>query len=106
VLTSAQAACPPGGTVEYSAPEVFQGQVSERTDQFALAVTYCQLRSGRLPFRDSPADFDRSYLRPNPDLSLLTPRERPVITRALAPLPRDRWQSCAELVARLRACTW
>jgi serine/threonine protein kinase len=106
LLTSPQSVCPSGGTVEYSAPEVFQGQVSERTDQYSLAVTYCHLRTGRLPFPDSPADFDRSYVRPTPDLSLLSCRERPVIARALAPLPRDRWRSCTDLVARLRACTW
>src|SRR5205823_6311166 len=32
------------GTLEYAAPEVFQGRLSEWTDQYALAVTYCLLR--------------------------------------------------------------
>src|SRR5262249_14214956 len=42
------------GTPDYAAPEVFQARVSDRTDQYALAVCYCQLRGGRLPFPDSP----------------------------------------------------
>src|SRR5438445_671717 len=37
------------GTLAYTAPEVFQGRLSDWTDQFSLGVTYCELRSGRLP---------------------------------------------------------
>jgi serine/threonine protein kinase len=104
LLTSPLTPCPPGGTVAYSAPEIFRGQVSQHTDQYALAVTYCQLRGGRVPFTNSPVCYDRSYVRPTPDLSMVPARERPVVARALAPLPGDRWRSCGELVARLLAC--
>jgi serine/threonine protein kinase len=90
------------GTTAYCAPEVFQGRLSDRTDQYALAVTYCQLRTGRLPFHDSPKHFTRSYVRPAPDLAMLSDVERPLIARALAPVPMDRWRSCGELVAQLR----
>src|SRR5262249_814084 len=45
------------GTPAYAAPELFQGWLSDRTDQYALAVTYYQLRTGRLPFPDTPATF-------------------------------------------------
>jgi serine/threonine protein kinase, bacterial len=103
LLTASPEVCPPGGTVEYSAPEVFQGQVSSRTDQYALAVTYCHLRGGRLPFRDSPAAFEHSYTRPDPDLSMLPAGERPLVAQALAPLPRDRWPCCTEFIKRLAA---
>ena len=48
------------GTLDYTAPEVFQGRLSDWTDQYALAVTYCQLRGGRLPFPDTPPNFNRS----------------------------------------------
>jgi serine/threonine protein kinase len=89
------------GTLAYTAPEVFQGRLSDHTDQYALAVSYCQLRGGQLPFPDTPAQFDRSYVRPRPDLSMLTPPEQPILGRALAPVPQDRWPSCAELIAQL-----
>src|SRR5207237_1423369 len=42
------------GTPNYAAPEVFQGRINDRTDQYALAVSYCELRGGRLPFADTP----------------------------------------------------
>ena len=89
------------GTPEYMAPEVFQGQLSEWTDQYALAVTYCLLRSGRLPFPNVPATFRPDYVKPAPDLSMLPERERRIIARALAPVPQDRWRSCGELIAEL-----
>jgi serine/threonine protein kinase len=91
------------GTLDYAAPEVFQGQLTERTDQYALAISYCRLRGGRLPFTDSPASFRCDYVRPEPNLMMLSAAERPVIARALAPFPQDRWPSCSELVTRLTA---
>jgi serine/threonine protein kinase len=91
------------GTLSYAAPEIFQGWLSDRSDQFALAVTYLQLRTGVLPFPDSPSCFRATYHRPAPDLSGLTPAERPIITRALAAVPQDRWPSCAEMMRRLTA---
>jgi serine/threonine protein kinase len=89
------------GTLNYCAPEIFQGRLSSQTDQYALAVTYCLLRGGRLPFHDTPSTFQTSYTRPLPDLTMLSPEERPVITRALHPVPQNRWPSCGELMARL-----
>jgi serine/threonine protein kinase, bacterial len=92
------------GTLDYTAPEVFQRQLSDRTDQYALAVTYCQLRGNRLPFTDTPPKFERTYIRPAPDLSMLTPEEATIIARALAPVPQNRWPSCVEMMRRLTLC--
>jgi len=89
------------GTLHYAASEVFQGWLSERTDQFALAVSYVQLRCGKLPFKDTPSTFVKGYVRPAPDLSLLEPWEWPIIKRALAPVPQDRWPSCSEFIDQL-----
>jgi serine/threonine-protein kinase len=93
------------GTPAYAAPEVFQGYLSNRTDQYALAVCYCLLRSGQFPFADTPSDFQSDYTRPTPDLGMLAPGERPVVTRALAPVPEDRWPSCGEMVTKLQRVT-
>ncbi|MBM4067943.1 MAG: serine/threonine protein kinase [Planctomycetes bacterium] len=91
------------GTTAYAAPEVFEGRLSDWTDQFALAVTYCELRSGRLPFPRSPSRFGRSYFRPEADLSILSGGEIPVIRRALARVPQDRWRTCGEMMTQLVA---
>ncbi len=89
------------GTLDYAAPEVFHGWLSDRTDQYALAVTYCHLRSGQLPFHDTPSRFREDYVRSMPDLAGMYPEERAVIMRALNPVPQDRWPSCSELVGQL-----
>lgn len=89
------------GTAAYAAPELFQGWLSDRTDQYALAVTYCQLRTGRLPFHETPQKVEPNYVRPAPDLSLLSPAERPILARALCPVPQDRWPTCADMMTRL-----
>jgi serine/threonine protein kinase len=93
------------GTPAYAAPEVFQGRVSDRTDQYALAVCYCLLRGGRLPFPDAPPDFQPGYVRPAPDLTMLPEAERPAVARALAPVPPERWRSCGELIGELARVT-
>jgi serine/threonine protein kinase len=92
------------GTLDYAAPEVFQGRLSDATDQYALAVTYCQLRGGRFPFADTPDQFRRDYVRPDPDLTMLDAAERPVIARSLSHVPQQRWATCKELIAQLRRC--
>jgi serine/threonine protein kinase len=89
------------GTLAYTAPEVFQGRLSNWTDQYSLAVTYCELRGGALPFPENPPTFQTAYIRPAPDLSMLPPRERPIIARALAPVPQNRWPLCSELMHQL-----
>jgi serine/threonine protein kinase, bacterial len=95
------------GTWNYLAPELFRGILSDRTDQYSLAITYCQLRTGRLPFPDlgsGKVPKTKTYSRPAPDLSTLSAPERPIIARALGPVPQDRWHSCTELIERLSNC--
>jgi serine/threonine protein kinase len=92
------------GTPAYAAPEVFQGSLTGWTDQYALAVCYCQLR-GSLPFQDTPSTFDPLYTRPNPDLSVLTPDEQPALARALSPVPEQRWPTCKQFIKELHIRT-
>ncbi len=89
------------GTLDYTAPEVFQGRLTQWTDQFSLAVTYCELRSGQRPFPEPPATFQPGYVRPAADLSMLEAAERAIVARALAPTPQERWPSCRDLVYQL-----
>ncbi len=89
------------GTLQFAAPEIYQGLVSEWSDQFSLAVTYCQLRLGRLPFPPSPPRFISDYKRPTPDLTGLPYAERTVLLRALDSIPQGRWKSCTEFVRQL-----
>jgi serine/threonine protein kinase len=101
LMTAAVMTHKPVGTPDYAAPEVFRGRLSYRTDQYALGVSYCQLRGGRLPFSDTPDALPPTYVRPKPDLSMLPAKERPLVEQALASIPQDRWKTCAEFIDKL-----
>jgi serine/threonine protein kinase len=92
------------GTPRYCAPEVFQGWLSDRTDQYALAVSYYQLRTGIFPFPNAPSTVRPSYVPPPPDLSEVPRSERSILLRALAPVPQDRWATCGEMMQLLSQC--
>jgi serine/threonine protein kinase len=91
------------GTPDYAAPEVLQGRLSDWTDQYSLAVTYCQLRGARLPFPPSSTltDTIRPGTRPAPDLTMLADAERPIVARALSVMPQERWSCCREFMTEL-----
>jgi serine/threonine protein kinase len=88
-------------TFAYAAPEFFQGETSERSDQYSLAVSYCQLRGNRLPFRGSREQVMIGHLQNPPDLSMLPPQEQAVVARALSKQPADRWPRCRAFVEAL-----
>jgi serine/threonine protein kinase len=81
-------------TPGYAAPEFFNGHTSQQSDQYSLAITYCQLRGGRLPFHGNPAQLMAGHLMQPPDLTMLPPAERPAVARALAKKPEERWPNC------------
>jgi serine/threonine protein kinase len=90
-----------GGTVDYMAPEQFQGRISDWTDQYALAVSYCLIRGGDVPFPDSPQKIEPGYERPEPKLSMLPENERAIVARALNRVPHGRWPTCADFMKAL-----
>ncbi len=92
-------------TPAYAAPEFFRGQTSDRSDQYSLAVSYCQLRGGRLPFHGGMAQLMIGHVMHPPDLTMLPDAERPVVGRALAKKPEERWPSCLEFVEALTGST-
>lgn len=94
------------GTPPFAAPEVHQGWLSDRSDQYSLAVSYCLMRTRSFPFDGAPAKFSTEHVRQVPNLGQLTPAERPILARALAPVPQDRWPTCTEMMDRLlQSCT-
>jgi serine/threonine protein kinase len=93
--------CPRQGTREYAAPEVFQGYLSETSDQFSLAVTYHLLRTGAFPYPPPPNELPKMYTRPAPDLTAVSQPEAVVLARALSPVPQDRFPSCQDFLRAL-----
>jgi formylglycine-generating enzyme required for sulfatase activity/serine/threonine protein kinase len=90
-------------TMAYAAPECFDGRVSDRSDQYSLGVTYCQLRGGRLPFVVTAQQLMAGHVEGTPDLTMLPQVERPLVRRALAKKPEERWPSCRAFAEALAA---
>src|SRR5438445_641225 len=64
------------GTPVCMAPEVWDSKLSVHSDQYSLAATYVQLRTGRFPFTgDSLMALMKAHLTDAPDLGLLGPHE-------------------------------
>lgn len=102
-LVPLQSSYSKAGTLDFAAPEVHRGNLSDSSDQYSLAVTYIYLRTGKFPFPHTPASFQReySYNRPAPDLSHFGRLEQRVLEKALDLEPSNRWPSCTVLMAQL-----
>jgi serine/threonine protein kinase len=92
-----------GLTPVYAAPEVFMGHPSLHSDQYSLAIVYQEMLTGVLPFSGrNHAQLVMQHQNSSPRLAPLPPDDRPVIARALARNPEDRFPSCRALVDHLR----
>lgn len=89
------------GTLDYAAPEVFQGSMSESSDQFSLAVTYHLLRTGAFPFPTPPHSPGKSFYRPPPNLAVPGTDEQQVVMKALSPSPQNRFPTCSAFIDAL-----
>jgi serine/threonine protein kinase len=89
------------GTPPFAAPELYQGQASPGTDQFALAITFLKLCAGERPFW--PNAVPDAPPRGSPvDLKKLRERELPILARALHADPAARYPTCQGFVKALR----
>ena len=89
------------GTPPYAAPELFKGQATVGTDQFALCITFLRLCTGERAFwNGEPVDAPPSGMPI--DLSKVRDRELPIIMRALHPHPGLRWPTCQAFIQALR----
>jgi WD40 repeat protein len=93
-----------GGTLAYIAPECLDKRPGLGTDQYSLAVTYYELRTGKLPYSEplSLVSMMEAHRKGELDFSKLPPREREVIQRATALKAKDRYPSVGEMVRALR----
>jgi hypothetical protein len=91
-----------GITPLYAPPETFQGRISEHSDQYSLALVYHELLTGRRPFSGKTArQMILQHTHEAPELRALPEAERPVVGRALAKEPSERWPNCMAFVRAL-----
>ena len=88
------------GTPPFAAPELYQGRVCSQTDQYSLAVSWCDLVGGNRMFRKNMGtDGGTTY---SIDLTLAREREVSALARALSDDPLRRHPNCLAFVAALR----
>ena len=89
-----------GLTPLYASPELFDGRPSVYSDQYSLAIVHQELLTGVPPFPGETAEQLASQHRSGrPRLSPLPEVDRPIIARALAKDPAERFASCRDLIA-------
>jgi serine/threonine protein kinase len=91
-----------GLTPRYAAPEVANGNVDHRSDQYSLALVYQEMLTGVFPFKaKTAAQMLLAHATAEPDLSALPERDRGPVGRALAKDPAGRYRTCLSLIGSL-----
>jgi hypothetical protein len=88
------------GTPAYMAPEVWRRKVSERSDQYSLAMSYVELRLDR-SFSHDMMEVMLDHLERTPDLNPLPEPEQKVLKKALSKDPTHRYPSCLAFMEAL-----
>src|SRR5436309_6022908 len=91
-----------GVTPLYAPPETFAGKISERSDQYSLAIVYQELLTGQRPFSGKNVrQLAQQHLQEDPELRPLPEAERSVVARALSKDPAKRFPNCMAFVRAL-----
>ncbi|MFO0847090.1 MAG: protein kinase [Gemmataceae bacterium] len=93
-----------GFTPRYAPPELIDGRVHPRSDQYSLALVYYELLTGSFPWATRSAnELMMMHAVAPPSLLALPAADRPAIGRALAKNPADRFPDCLALIQALLA---
>jgi serine/threonine protein kinase len=93
-------------TSKYAPPEAFDGKFSRTFDQYSLALTFCELVTGTIPFREREPDLGEEKKAGKMELGCYPEQLRPVLAQALSPSPDERFDSCMGFVNSMRTALW
>jgi eukaryotic-like serine/threonine-protein kinase len=86
------------GTVHYMAPEISTGNYNKQIDVYAAGVIFYEMLTGRVPFDgESAGEILMKHLTTPPDLSRVPAEFLPIVAKALAKNPSQRYASMAEM---------
>ena len=94
------------GSLAFMAPESLSRKPSQTSDQYALAITYYQLRSNSLPYDPnvSLSELIAIHSDGRLDFSNVSESEQRVLKKATSTDPASRYDSCRELADALIEC--
>jgi streptogramin lyase len=103
-LSSDPGGGPFSGTADYAAPElVTGGPVDGRTDVYALGCVLYETLTGQPPFHaESVMAVLWGHANDPPPRAEAYPKVDPVVAKALAKQPGDRYSTCRELIEEAR----
>ncbi|MBA4190570.1 MAG: hypothetical protein C0467_21495 [Planctomycetaceae bacterium] len=91
-----------GVTPIYAAPETFSNKISKHSDQYSLAIVYIELLTGLRPFAGKNIrQLALQHMTEPPDLTMLPEADRPILARALAKDPDERFPTCVSFIRAL-----
>ncbi len=92
------------GTVHYMAPEISTGNYNKQIDIYAAGVMLYEMLTGRPPFEgESAGEILMKHLTSPPDLTKLPTDYAPLVGKALAKNPTQRFASMAEMARAIEA---
>jgi hypothetical protein len=92
------------GTVHYMAPEISTGNYNKQIDIYAAGIILYEMLSGRPPFEgESAGEILMKHLTAPPDLGKLPADFAPIVAKALAKNPAQRYAAMAEMARAVEA---
>jgi hypothetical protein len=86
------------GTVHYMAPEISTGNYNKQIDVYAAGIVLYEMLTGHVPFEgESAAEILMKHLTTPPELGRLPAEYVPIVAKALAKNPTQRYASMAEM---------
>jgi len=86
------------GTVHYMAPEISTGNYGRQIDVYACGILLYEMLTGKVPFDgESAGEILMKHLTTTPDLSGVPFEYVPIVSKALAKNPTQRYENLAEM---------
>jgi hypothetical protein len=92
------------GTVYYMAPEISTGNYNKQIDIYAAGIMLYEMLTGKVPFEgESAGEILIKHLTTPPDLSKVPADYVPILQKALAKNPAQRYASITEMARAVEA---